>query len=152
VQKHRWRIVIYVGLICLPALLLADPFMRQSLFGPKIDGVPIHAWRHDMRRTFSADRHKPTFAERAYATIGIEHSSNYCTGFWSPPRRDPEMLPILIGLSGDSDEDVRWWVAVYLGDLTDHQEAMASLNFMKNDPAKRVREQAIASLDRAASK
>jgi hypothetical protein len=146
-KKHVWRIAIYTCLICAPALLLTDPYMRQSLFGPKIHGVPTCAWEHDMRRRFSSNRNKPTFSEKMYATVGIYKSDYYIDGFSALPRRDPEMLPILLRLSNDDDEQVRWAVAHYLGYLRDREEALAILRIMVNDPANQVRERAKTSLE-----
>jgi HEAT repeat protein len=85
-----------------------------------------------------------------YATVGIDKSDYYIDGFAALPRRDPEMLPILLRLSNDDDEQVRWAVAYYLGYLRDREEALAILRIMVNDPASQVRERAKTSLEGAA--
>jgi hypothetical protein len=140
------RVMVYVGLVCLPFVALSDPFLRQSVFGPKIHGVPVYAWEHDARRDFSRSSARPSLYERVAGSLGFRVSPTYIDDFRFP-HRDPELLPILLTLADDNDQEVRYWVALYLGNHPNEPKAIAALEELANDPVKLVREQAQKSLD-----
>src|SRR5438552_25941 len=128
-KKRIARIVVYFGLTCLTALVLSHPYIWQSIFGPKINGVPFWAWQQETRKQFSAASRKPTILERALATCGIGVNFQWIDGFnFSAHRHNPEMLPVLLSLSDDRDNDVRFSVALYLGRMPARDETITALN------------------------
>ena len=148
-KKRIARIVVYFGLTCLTALVLSHPYIWQSLFGPKIDGVPFWAWQQETRNQFSAASRKPTTLQRAFATIGIGVHHQWIDGFnFAAHSHNPEMLPVLLSLVDDRDEDVRWWVALYLGRMPVQDETITALNRLADDPSKLVSDEAGESLHR----
>jgi HEAT repeats len=146
-KKHLPRTMIYLCLGCLTVLVLSHPYTRQSLFGPKIRGIPFCAWQQDTRNGFSSNRWTPTFREKVFESVGI-HASRFYIDDFRFPCGDPDMLHVLISLADDEDDEVRRWVALYLGRLPHQEEAIASLDRLADDPAKLVRDEARASLVR----
>src|SRR5689334_301862 len=53
--KRRWCRFAAVGVL-LCGLLISHPFMRQSAFGPTIDGVPWYACEDEFRRQVHGDQ------------------------------------------------------------------------------------------------
>jgi hypothetical protein len=149
VKKHIFRVILYAVLIGVPAFVLLDPYHRQCIFGPKIHGVPVYAWQHDTRVWFGAGRNNRSLTDRALAMVGIHPSPTYIDNFMFPSL-DPEMLPVLISLADDSDDDVRRSVAYYLGYWYSQEEVTTTLRILANDAVKGVSDQAQISLARRA--
>jgi hypothetical protein len=149
VKKQFVRVAVYVTVLGVPALMLSNPYYRQSIFGPKIRGVPVYAWQHDTRVWFGAGRNNRSLTDRALAMVGIHPSPTYIDNFMFPSL-DPEMLPVLISLADDSDDDVRQSVAYYLGYWYKQDEVATTLRVLANDPVRRVSDQAQISLARRA--
>src|SRR5437764_15165053 len=47
---RRWLLGFLAAAVLLFGLAMLHPYPRQSLFGPKIDGVPWYVWENEIRR------------------------------------------------------------------------------------------------------
>src|ERR1019366_7308351 len=106
-KKRIARIVVYFGLTCLTALVLSHPYIRQSLFGPKIKGEPLWAWQQEFRAR--SDSQPPTLVGKLLNILKIDSKPMRWIGTFDSG--DPELLPVLITLAEDGDENVRCRVA-----------------------------------------
>src|ERR1019366_9806046 len=140
-KKRIARIVVYFGLTCLTALVLSHPYIRQSLFGPKIKGEPLWAWQQEFRARL--DSQPPTLVGKLLSILKIDSKPMRWIGTFDSG--DPELLPVMVSLADDGDENVRRDVA-YALDNANPAGAMATLIHMLEDRSSNVRHGALSTL------
>ncbi len=96
--SRRWLLAFLGVLVLLFGLAMLHPYPRQSLFGPKIDGVPWCIWEDEIRRHAVPDRPTP-WLEKSLEKNGL----------LSGPRQVDRvhLLPVILHLANDSDARVR---------------------------------------------
>src|SRR5262245_54667846 len=62
-KKKRLLLAVTVLALIAGGVVLASPYPRQFLFGPKIHGVPLCAWQEDVRRKH-AEHEEKTFVQK----------------------------------------------------------------------------------------
>jgi HEAT repeat protein len=63
--------VLYTPLVALVLYILMDPFSRQWLIGPKIDGVPLCYWQEALRVHADPDSYRNSLMARVAALVGV---------------------------------------------------------------------------------
>jgi hypothetical protein len=128
---RRWlsrrRVLIILGILALLfAVLMLHPYPRQSLFGPKIEGVPWCVWEDEIRLGAHWQEHEKHWMTKARRWVGFRGpQAPFVSKF-----RGPEMLSLLLQLSEDPDPDVREYATVCL--LNDYTiRDRAALPFMR---------------------
>jgi hypothetical protein len=101
VWQRRWcRSLLWIALIV--GLACVHPFVRQTLFGPKIDGIPWCVWENQVRLMVHGEAPKPWF----YALlekIGLIQQERGAIDLNSKAA-----LPLYLHLAGDNDPRVRF--------------------------------------------
>jgi HEAT repeats/HEAT repeat len=104
---RRWLLAYLGGAALIFGLSMLHPYPRQSLFGPTIRGKPWCYWENEIR--FQATCHRLPAKKRGAWGEKIRD----WLGFREDPGgldkwvEHPEMLPLLLKLATDDDEDVR---------------------------------------------
>ncbi|MBI3823791.1 MAG: HEAT repeat domain-containing protein [Planctomycetes bacterium] len=102
--SRRWLFGLLAGAVVLFGLAMLHPYPRQSLFGPKIDGVPWCVWENEIRVSALQGRARPWFY-MMLEKIGLLDTSSIKTS-----EIRPQLLPIYLHLTEDSDPEVRRYV------------------------------------------
>lgn len=99
----RRRLLVLFGLLFLLfAVLMVDPYPRQTLFGPTIHGEPLCVWEDAVRRYANSDSFNTSFIGKLYRWLE-----------WKPASfefDDPEMATVYANLLADRDPEVRYTV------------------------------------------
>ncbi len=95
-------VALFIGLAML------HPYPRQSLFGPTIRGKPRCFWEAEIQRHLPRE---PSFVDRAKNVLGMPRRNMP----WQEVFDDAEMLPLLLDMLDDPDNEVRHFA---LGNLT----------------------------------
>jgi HEAT repeat protein len=105
--SRRW-LLAYLGVaVLIFGVAMLDTYARQSLFGPKIRGKPWCYWKCEIRWAATHQREdakRSKWGKKIRAWLEPRHEG------WMNPRwnlDDEEMLPLLLELANDGDEDVR---------------------------------------------
>jgi HEAT repeat protein len=141
--------LLRIGICGTPAVLLLvvlHPHIWQSMFGPKIRGVPLWAWQQSLRRSIAADNGTDSLLQK---TLRWAESKWLKPEPW--PRFEPDMVPVLLSMVDDPSPDVRANVAFQLGANPLSPESAEALVRLLDDPVDRVRGHAAQSLALAAS-
>ena len=99
--KRRWcRSLLWValafGIVCL------HPFVRQTIFGPKIDGIPWFVWENQARASANRDTQKKAWLYEFLEKIGlIRHDGG------GMDMHAEAAMPLHVQLADDSDVHVR---------------------------------------------
>jgi hypothetical protein len=98
--KHRWcRSLLWIALVF--ALACLHPFVRQSIFGPKIDGIPWCTWESRVRA--GAHRGEPNpWLIQFLAKVGLLQGDGDGVFLGSDAA-----LPLYVQLVEDNDASVR---------------------------------------------
>jgi len=81
-------------------LPLLHPFIRQSIFGPTIDGVPWCVWEDEIRAAAEPERGRRSWFGQLLADLGLERQRIGLD-------RNFEALPVYLHLTNDGDLTVR---------------------------------------------
>lgn len=104
--QNRWRRLACVGVL-VGALPLCHSFLRQSIFGPQIDGIPWCVWEDEVRREAHAGE-PPSWLTKMMEKIGF--------GQQQPIHlNSQEVFPVHLHLVEDADPKVRWVALLYVG-------------------------------------
>ena len=103
-RRFLSRKFVYAGLctvVLLALLTLLDPFVRQSIFGPQIDGIPWCVW--EQKNCALADgTNQRTWLTRMLESVGMRRRRS--AGLNLDARA---VLPVYMQLADDSDAKVR---------------------------------------------
>jgi hypothetical protein len=106
-STRRWvtrrRVLVLLGagaLLC--GLAMLHPYPRQSLFGPKVRGVPWCVWEAEMRRQTDPEGHGQLWSSQLRRLLGIKDD-----GLNPQDEFDPELLPLLLHTLRHRDAVVR---------------------------------------------
>lgn len=97
--QRRGRRLLCIGLI-VAALPLLHPFVRQSTFGPKIDGIPWCVWDAEVRREAHAGEPRSWFVQ-LMEKLGLRDQS------LAIDLDSRKLVPVLLHMAEDPDEKVR---------------------------------------------
>jgi HEAT repeat protein len=100
IWKRRWCRLLLAGTV-LCGLPLFHPLVRQSLFGPKIDGIPWCMWESEVRIEADPQRQENLFF-KVMRKLGLVHVRHL-----GLPPRTAEGLPLYLQLTKDRDAGVR---------------------------------------------
>jgi hypothetical protein len=95
---RRWLLALFGIAAVLFGVAMLHPYPRQSLFGPKIDGVPWCVWESEIRRAATPGRSHPWLL-RLVEKMGLLKRPNV--------RDNRTLLPVYLHLANDDDIDVR---------------------------------------------
>ena len=99
--KRRWcRLLGIAFIVC--ALPLLHPFIRQSIFGPQIDGVPWCVWEDEVRMAAHPDQKRSWLFEKLEKIGLIQGREHIGLGL-----NRASTLPISLHLADDDDPSVR---------------------------------------------
>ncbi len=98
-QRCWCRLLIAVALLC--ALAVAHPFVRQSIFGPKIEGIPWCVWENAARRAANPARNPPSWYFKTLEELHLVQPQVDLT------THAPSLWPIYLHLAEDADVEVR---------------------------------------------
>src|SRR5438046_2957819 len=118
-RSKRWLLFGCFMLSVLFGLTMLDPFFRQLIFGPTYNGIPLITWQELLRGS-----------ERGEQSV-LDNIRDAITG--RPDAGNWRKLPgedrraILLTLTQDPNEHVRWQVAHHLGDVPGSPEVLAAL-------------------------
>jgi hypothetical protein len=105
--SRRWLLALLGGIAMLFAVAMSHPYARQSLFGPTIAGKPRCYWEHAIRDTATHDKveaKRTTVEKKLREWCGVRRELLLTEpGFF----RHEELLPLLLELAEDADEEVR---------------------------------------------
>ena len=111
------------------ALPLLHPFIRQSIFGPTIDGIPWCVWEDDIRAGADPDQRKPSWLREAlekFGLIGQQHIGLDA---------NVNALPVYMHLADDSDVRIRRIALSQLSNWrTKHDDILPILCLHIDDP------------------
>jgi HEAT repeat protein len=147
--KNRWRMLLYAPLVAVVLFFLMHPYFRQRMFGPRIKGEPLWIWQQELRAQV-AQAPPPTLWNKALSFVGLQGQAIGWMGAF--PRKDPEMLPVLLSLADDPSEHVRRRVADALMDMPGDEQIIEVLLRMTNDRDAQVRQGAVQSLGHRGAK
>jgi hypothetical protein len=102
-RRCSWSRHRLLGLVCVAAvfgLTMLHPYPRQSLFGPKLRGVPWCVWEDAARRQFGEQ--PESRLQQLQRWLGVPQTTMTLDDL-----DDPEMLPLVLVLLEDPDELVR---------------------------------------------
>jgi HEAT repeat protein len=133
-RKQLLRIGSYgtIGVVLL--LVLLDPYSRQSIFGPTIQGEPLCYWQWQIRRGANPNAYHQSVVQKALGIIGIRSLSDDTLHI-----SHANELRILTSLTDDSDAEVRTVVARGLVFHRETIEATDALIWLLDDSDPRVR-------------
>src|SRR5437899_1810670 len=110
IRRHTFRIGLYGTTAAAVLLLLLNPFARQSVFGPKVDGLPLCYWQDSFRRYVDPDANRDSATTQLVRWLGCGHD-HQAAGL---PGKFADALPILLSLVDDPQPNVRAMVAINL--------------------------------------
>jgi HEAT repeat protein len=110
-RKRLIRVSVYGPLAFVILLMLAHPYSRQCLFGPKIDGVPLRYWQDNLRAHADRERVPDTLPMKIVRWLGLNHTEN----LGGVPVDRTSLLTVLLSLMDDPNPRVRFHVAALLG-------------------------------------
>lgn len=124
--QRRWCRVLGVGAVfCL--LPLVHPFIRQSIFGPTIDGVPWCVWEDEIRAAAEPQRGRRSWFGQLLADLGMGRQRIGLD-------RNFEALPVYLHLTNDSDVIVRRYAISQLRDWRNiHEDTVPTLRGRLDD-------------------
>jgi HEAT repeat protein len=97
--QRRWLRAVGLVLIFV-AILMLHPFLRQTVFGPTIDGIPWCVWEDEARR--QVDRRERSWFAQILEKVGLSKEGGPGLDIASAAA-----LPVHIHLAEDSDVKVR---------------------------------------------
>jgi hypothetical protein len=100
IWNRRWCRLLLAGMV-LCGLPLLHPLVRQSLFGPKIDGIPWCVWESEVRIAADPQRQENLYYE-VMKKLGLVNERHV-----GLPPRTAESLPLYLQLAKDRDARVR---------------------------------------------
>jgi hypothetical protein len=109
-RKRVIRISVYGSLAFVILFILAHPYSRQALIGPKVDGLPLRLWQ-DNFRSHARGHQQPTVAMQLLGWFGIHPGA----GMSGLPGGNGSMLIVMRSLIDDPDPRVRRSIAHRLG-------------------------------------
>lgn len=92
-RKNWLRVGTYGTLSVIVLLFLAHPYTRQTLFGPRVGGMPLAYWQDCFRDDALPSEPKPSLTAKALRFVGFNKTT-----------REPsaaEMLPVVLSLRDD---------------------------------------------------
>lgn len=108
VWQRRWcRLLVAMAL--LVALPMLHPFLRQSILGPKINGIPWCVWENAVRHAANPNRKQQSWL---YQTLEKLHLRQ---GNVDLPDDAVSLWPIYVHLAEDADVEVRRHALKHLG-------------------------------------
>ena len=143
-KKRIARILVYFTLACLALLIVTHPYIWQSIFGPTIKGEPLWAWQQEYRSQNGDNPANTTLWGKLLTFLRLDARPMRWIGEF--PGDDPEMLPVLISLADDADEQTRAGIASDLGRMPAEGKAIPTLIRMLDDSSVEVRLSALRSL------
>jgi HEAT repeat protein len=145
-RKRLFRVGVYGILATMLLVLLVDPYIRQPLFGPTLEELPLCYWQDSLRREVDPDAFRDSLSSKILQWIG-----------WNPPpqqggrlRDEANELKLLLSLADDSQPLVRAAIAKGLRRPRPREECLPVLRRFLDDSDARVRAaaaQSIASLE-----
>lgn len=136
VWQRRWCRMIVTATLLLPLPLL-HPFIRQSIFGPRIQEIPWCVWEEEVRMTVHPDRDRSWFAD-AMEKVGLIQERRLA----GLNLRGEATLPLHLHLADDGDPKVRAFALECLRELQKKHEAECEPIFRRHlqddDPGCRV--------------
>ena len=139
-MKSKRRLLILADLLLIVGLVVfGNPYPRQLLFGPTIQGVPLCAWQEDLRRQYA-----PSVTDRYWSRVIKWFGVKTAPIDWQNVSNS-ERVTIAISLADDPSPKVRQAVCRGLYMATS-KEAFAALIRLLDDEKEKVREQAAISL------
>jgi hypothetical protein len=142
-RKRGLRIIVYGTLGIIVLLFLLHPYMRQTVFGPRIRGMPLSYWQDQYRAAVSPKEHHGTVVPKILRYIGIKD-----TGVVPNTFDHADMVPVVLSLVDDPSIGVRASVASRLGEHPSSREACEGLLRLLDDPHADVRTKAALALAR----
>ena len=97
--KPPCRRVIGVCFFLCASILLIPP-LRQTIFGPKIDGIPVCIWEHQIRNNIMRSQARPWYYT-ALEKAGVIDSRRGWISY------SPDLLPVMVTLAEDGDVEIR---------------------------------------------
>jgi HEAT repeat protein len=129
-RKRLLLIVLGSTLAVIAAAFFAHPYGRQFVFGPKIRGVPLWSWQQQFRKHYANPN--DDYIANALAPLGVQRAE----ATWNP---DPDLLPVLLSLVDEPDDQLRAHVAQNLGYYPGSAPAGEALIVLLDDPSETVR-------------
>jgi HEAT repeat protein len=99
--QHRWCKILLAGVVVC-ALLLSHPYIRQSIFGPTMNGTPWCVWEQTVRHAADRDEGRSTWIGGILKLLRIRGQP-----LEEVPDASPTFLPLYISLVTDSNVKVR---------------------------------------------
>jgi hypothetical protein len=125
----------------LAASILVNPFFRQTLFGPRIGGVPLCYWQDAVRYRIDPSAYGDSFTSKVTRWLGVEETGTVCINI-----NGPDMLPVFESLADDPNPRVRQEIANWLGSPMWQGKSRPVLVRLLDDPEPTVRAAATRSL------
>lgn len=140
-RKGWLRIGVYgtVGVGILVFLL--HPYSRQTVFGPKVRGMPFCYWQDGFRRQADPVAYRDSLATKVLEWLGVAKRQPMLLSLGG----DDE-LRLLLSLADDPQPRVREQVADHLGVSLPSDERVMALRRMLDDPDAKVRAAAAITL------
>jgi HEAT repeat protein len=129
-RKRLLLIVFACTVGVMIAAFFAHPYGRQLAFGPKIRGVPLWSWQQQFRKRYANPN--DDFLANALAPLGVQRAE----ATWNP---DPDLLPVVLSLVDEPDDQLRAHVAQNLGYYPGSAPAGEALTVFLDDPSETVR-------------
>jgi HEAT repeat protein len=129
-RRRLLLLVLGSTLAGLGIAFFAHPYGRQLVFGPKIRGVPLWSWQQQFRKHYANPN--DDFIANALAPFGVKRADPA----WNP---DPDLLPVLLSLVDEPDDQLRAHVAQNLGYYPGSAPAGEALIVLLDDSSETVR-------------
>lgn len=137
-RKRLFRIVVCGTLGVAVLLFLLNPYTRQSVFGPKIQGEPLCYWQGRFRSAADPDLAEQSVMPKVFAFLGITSQSDETQ--WLD---DANTIVVALSLLDDPRPAVRAGMAQILARYPESPDAIAGMLRLLDDPQPRVRLDAV---------
>ena len=99
--SRRWLLASLGIVVLLFGLAMLDPYPRQSLFGPKVDGIPWCVWEQKFRAEVDPEGGKESWILTLLGKVGLGQREG------AVDLESPAALPIYLRLADDTNVEVR---------------------------------------------
>jgi HEAT repeat protein len=143
-RKRLLRLGLYGTLGLFVVVVAANPFLRQMLFGPTIEDVPLCYWQDTLRHFADPGAGRDSLTRKALNWLGYRGN----LGLIGRPDSEADQLMLLLSLVDDPHPPVRASVANGLDWHIKADGSLAALRRLLDDPVPSVRAAAARSLAR----
>jgi HEAT repeat protein len=142
-RNTKKRVCVYGTLGVFALLLLLHPYAWQTVFGPRVRGLPLAYLQDEYRQAVASRGYRNSVTTKILMLVKVKSAAPVSL---KELDNDDDMLPVVLSLVDDPEFSVRAAVARSLAKRPENTEACDGVMHLTEDASASVRRHAITAL------